>query len=301
MDSSCLPDHPEPMKIILADDGSKHAQAAINLLQTFPFAEHTAIKVVGVVPPIQATTHTIWQQRLDYSKNMLLRESLQVSTELVAGYPAETLLRIGEMEKPDLMVLGAKGLRATLGILLGGVAQQIIEYGTWPLLIVRHPFRNLNTVTLATDGSPSSKCAENFLKRLQLSKETSVNIVHVLPPVVHLAPKHEYLSENDGDQPGSSPTSILLEEIPDEINRLMDKIHENLLPFYPNISRHVMQGDAATEILQFIQQSQTDLVVSGSRGLSQVQSWLLGSVSRKLVHYSPCSVLLVKGIPPEIK
>jgi len=300
MGSPCLPDHPEPMKIILADDGSKHAQAAINMLQSIPFAEQTAIMVVGVVPPIQATTHTIWQQRLDYSKNMLMREGLHVTTELVAGYPAETLLRIGEMEKPDLMVLGAKGLRATLGILLGGVAQQIIEYGTWPLLIVRHPFRNLHTVTLATDGSPSSKCAENFLKRLHLSKDTFMNIVHVLPPAEHLAPEHEILIENAGPQPGSSTISSLIDEVPVEINGLLDKTYENILPFYPNLFRHVMQGDAATEILQFIQQSPTDLVVSGSRGLSQVQSWLLGSVSRKLVHYSSCSVLLVKGTPPEM-
>jgi nucleotide-binding universal stress UspA family protein len=28
--------------------------------------------------------------------------------------------------------------------------------------------------------------------------------------------------------------------------------------------------------------------------LSQVQSWLVGSVSRKLVHYADCSVMLVK-------
>ena len=44
-----------------------------------------------------------------------------------------------------------------------------------------------------------------------------------------------------------------------------------------------------------------DLVVVGSRGLSQVGGWLLGSVSRKLVHYAGCSVLIVKGMPDELK
>jgi nucleotide-binding universal stress UspA family protein len=44
-----------------------------------------------------------------------------------------------------------------------------------------------------------------------------------------------------------------------------------------------------------VKQNQIDLIVAGSRGLSRVRSWLLGSVSRKLVHYSGCSVLIVRG------
>ena len=54
------------------------------------------------------------------------------------------------------------------------------------------------------------------------------------------------------------------------------------------------RGDAATEILNFTQENQVDLIVAGSRGLTQIQSWFLGSVSRKLVHYADCSVLIVK-------
>jgi len=38
-----------------------------------------------------------------------------------------------------------------------------------------------------------------------------------------------------------------------------------------------------------------DLIVTGSRGLGQIRSWLMGSVSRKLVHYSGCSVLVVRS------
>ena len=59
----------------------------------------------------------------------------------------------------------------------------------------------------------------------------------------------------------------------------------------------LMRGDAATEIMNYIKEKNIDLVVVGSRGLSQVRGWLLGSVSRKLVHYAGCSVLIVKGMP----
>jgi nucleotide-binding universal stress UspA family protein len=35
------------------------------------------------------------------------------------------------------MVMGAKGLYATLKILLGGVAHQVVEHARWPVLVVR--------------------------------------------------------------------------------------------------------------------------------------------------------------------
>jgi nucleotide-binding universal stress UspA family protein len=54
------------------------------------------------------------------------------------------------------------------------------------------------------------------------------------------------------------------------------------------------RGDAATEILQLAKEKHIDLIVAGSRGLSQVSAWLLGSVSRKLIHYAKCSVLVVR-------
>jgi len=54
------------------------------------------------------------------------------------------------------------------------------------------------------------------------------------------------------------------------------------------------RGDAATQIINYTNENKIDLIVAGSRGLSQVQSWLLGSLSRKLVHYAGCSVLIVK-------
>jgi nucleotide-binding universal stress UspA family protein len=63
----------------------------------------------------------------------------------------------------------------------------------------------------------------------------------------------------------------------------------------------LLRGDAATEIIQFAKEENIDMIIAGSRGLSQTQSWLLGSVSRKLVHYAPCSVLLVKQSPKSEK
>jgi nucleotide-binding universal stress UspA family protein len=57
----------------------------------------------------------------------------------------------------------------------------------------------------------------------------------------------------------------------------------------------LIRGDAATEIMDYAITEQIDLIVAGSRGMSNFKSLWVGSVSRKLVHYSECSVLIVKG------
>jgi nucleotide-binding universal stress UspA family protein len=56
----------------------------------------------------------------------------------------------------------------------------------------------------------------------------------------------------------------------------------------------LVRGDAATEIIGYADKENIDLIIAGARGLSSIQGWLMGSVSRKLVHYSNCSVLIVK-------
>ena len=57
----------------------------------------------------------------------------------------------------------------------------------------------------------------------------------------------------------------------------------------------LVRGDAASEIMDYAKTNHIDLIVAGSRGLSNFKSLWVGSVSRKLVHYSNCSVLIVRG------
>jgi nucleotide-binding universal stress UspA family protein len=81
----------------------------------------------------------------------------------------------------------------------------------------------------------------------------------------------------------------------DEGHRLLTHMAEILAASELKVKTVLKRGDAATEIIEYVKQNQIDLIVAGSRGLSRVRSWLLGSVSRKLVHYSGCSVLIVRG------
>ena len=54
------------------------------------------------------------------------------------------------------------------------------------------------------------------------------------------------------------------------------------------------QGVPAEELLRAAGEEKADLMVLGSRGLSQVKAFLLGSVSDKVSHHAKCPVLIVR-------
>jgi nucleotide-binding universal stress UspA family protein len=54
-------------------------------------------------------------------------------------------------------------------------------------------------------------------------------------------------------------------------------------------------GSPAEEILRAAERHRADLIVMGSKGLTGLDRYLLGSVSRKVARHAPCSVLVVRN------
>jgi nucleotide-binding universal stress UspA family protein len=55
------------------------------------------------------------------------------------------------------------------------------------------------------------------------------------------------------------------------------------------------EGDPAEVLSAIATEENARLVIVGDRGLTGVGRFLLGSVSQKLSHHAPCSVLIVRG------
>jgi nucleotide-binding universal stress UspA family protein len=60
------------------------------------------------------------------------------------------------------------------------------------------------------------------------------------------------------------------------------------------------EGLAAPEILEALDRHRVELAVMGTRGLSGVKRFLLGSVSEQVLTHAPCSVLVVRGQPRRV-
>ncbi|MGW8249834.1 MAG: universal stress protein [Anaerolineales bacterium] len=291
--------HNPVMTILLADDGSKHAQAAVKLLCDLPLPSNTDILAISVFTPLQASDHETIRESLHKTKECLLERGLHVNSQLVLGYPSEKIIEIAQDSHPELIVMGAKGLRETLGILLGGVVQQVVEYADWPVLVVRAPYQPINNVLFATDGSEYSQHALDYLLKFPLPEQVTLHVLHVLPPapnpwqVMNTWPPAPEIIQPPPPLDSDEIQKMLAEQ--EKRGRaLIEKTCTSLRTSRKKVIEALKRGDAATEIIDYIRSNQIQLVVLGSRGLSQVKSWLLGSVSRKIIHYSDCTVLVVK-------
>ena len=284
------------MKVLLADDGSQHAQAAVRLLLELPLPPKSRVHVLRVFPPGQTFAVGQMQQRLKQTEETLLEGGIKAEAELVLGYPAEKIVEVAKETKPDITVMGAKGLRATLGILLGGVAQQVVEYACCPVLVVRAPYRGLRRLLIVTDGSAYSRRAARYLSKFPLPEEVDVRLMHVLPPLIEPVVMEPYFGGRDTYIPLYTPEeeAEIKAKQEREGETILDRTHYLLLKKGIESTPVLARGDAATEIIDYTDKEDIDLIVAGSRGLSRFQGWLMGSVSRKLVHYSNCSVLIVK-------
>jgi nucleotide-binding universal stress UspA family protein len=282
--------------ILLADDGSDHALASIQLLLQLPIPSRTHVTVLRVFGTQQASELSVLEGQLNDRCDLLKVKGLDTIPELLLGYPAEKIIEYAEQHHPDLIVVGARGLRATLGILLGGVAQQVIEYASCPVLVVRAPMGQLKNFLLVVDGSQNSRAAAECLAHFPFPEGAELAVMHVLPP--HYRTSLTEVSESyQVEQPIviSEETARQRSNEEREASHLLDQMMEILAPCDRVVKPILARGDAATEIIDHVRKNQVDLIIAGSRGLSRMRSWLLGSVSRKLVHYSGCSVLIVRG------
>jgi len=87
----------------------------------------------------------------------------------------------------------------------------------------------------------------------------------------------------------------------EEADRFLPRLQTILAPIFRNVCVSVREGRTADLILETAASTRADLIVLGSRGLSEIQSLLLGSVSYRVVHEAKCPVLVVKNELPAIR
>ncbi len=73
-------------------------------------------------------------------------------------------------------------------------------------------------------------------------------------------------------------------------NGLVEKAGKEGVP----IKTEVVVGHPADQIIRYAQENGADMIVMGHRGRSKIAGWLLGSVSKRVSSYSPCTVTIVK-------
>ncbi len=288
----------QPLRIVFGDDGSEHAYAAAKFICDLPLPSSSEVIALAVFPPTRINHYPTIKEQLESTCQRLRERGISIQSEVKAGDPAESIIEMAIRQKANLIVVGALGLRSTLGIFLGGVAQKVVEYGNCPVLVVRAPYEGLHHLLIVNDGSEHGWNAVEYLSTFPFPAKLQVSILHILPP---LYPEdYATVAWGLGNIPLPTLSSTRLSSTTEKSDE--EKWGEEILEKTSTLLRNagyspqtfLRRGDAATEILQFAKEKSVDLIAAGSRGLSQVSAWLLGSVSRKLIHYAKCSVLVVR-------
>jgi nucleotide-binding universal stress UspA family protein len=177
--------------------------------------------------------------------------------------PARRLLELAAEQ--DLLVVGMRGHSRVSGIVLGSAASAAVHRSPVPVLVARRPPEGIDfpsRILLASDGTPMSDAAVEMTARIAARHGAHVAIIGAHD---HEAPFRPGLAEHATQIMEATGTEPLILDEPGPPHRAV-----------ANAARHF---DAS-------------LVVTGSRGLSGVSA--LRSVSERIAHAAPCSVLVVR-------
>ena len=136
--------------ILLATDGSAPAERATDFAASLATRFHSKVTVLHAFTPVPATLgepnySRALYETLDEAKTLVenaaarLRELgvIDVETDTIEGPAGNAILGVAETRKPDLIVIGARGLSTWQGILLGSVSTTVTQRAECPVLVVK--------------------------------------------------------------------------------------------------------------------------------------------------------------------
>ncbi|MBG1265575.1 universal stress protein [Nostoc sp. WHI] len=135
--------------VLVALDGSEIAERVIETLDNLAFSKDAKIILCHVFPTPESEMElpadrpqpesptfsyfNIEKQLQSYQKNLSVTSEL----ELVTGDPAEEIIRLGNIYKTDLIIIGSRGLIGMKRIVQGSVSSQVVEEANCSVLVVK--------------------------------------------------------------------------------------------------------------------------------------------------------------------
>ncbi|MEJ7846664.1 MAG: universal stress protein [Pyrinomonadaceae bacterium] len=149
------------MKILLATDGAKQSDAAIDSLKRMLFSEGDEVKIVNIVDmalPMSidiyggylpdttelektAREHAakILEQTAAKLNEFANNQGVSITTEMLFGSPESRIVETAEAWMADLVIVGSHGYSRWERLLLGSVSDSVVHHAPCSVLVVRVP------------------------------------------------------------------------------------------------------------------------------------------------------------------
>lgn len=141
-------------------------------------------------------------------------------------------------------------------------------------------------ILLAVDQSRNALAAARWAQGLPLPAGSILYLLHVF----ELKQWPEWSAFDDARQ-FQKKVSTVWEKATTKARRFIDRLADSFPRPRLEVQANVAEGIPGAEILTAVEQHSIDLVVVGTKGLSGIKRFLLGSVSEWVLSDAPCSVM----------
>jgi nucleotide-binding universal stress UspA family protein len=153
-------------------------------------------------------------------------------------------------------------------------------------------------ILCAVDGSEYSQWGIQALEAFASREPEHVTLLHVVDkPALRSLTGKNALGERRALAAMEKAGGILLRDAARSAHVALSQAATAPRTQFRTILAH---GPLASTVVKQARRLKTDLIIMGSRGLSDIQGFLLGSVSRQVASTAACSVLVVKQPMPKL-
>ncbi|MEW6261066.1 MAG: universal stress protein [Thermodesulfobacteriota bacterium] len=137
----------------------------------------------------------------------------------------------------------------------------------------------IHTIVVAYDGSKQSEKAFRFALDMAAKYAATMHVVSVASP-------------------GEPAAAVELEEMLDNAKEYFEGHYKCLRELAQaqgiEMASEVRVGHPAEQIILAAEEKQADVIVMGHRGDRIIQRWLVGSVAKRVISHSHCTVVVVR-------
>jgi len=240
--------------------------------------------------PIPLDTLTEWLRRPAKSvsgSNWTDLSDLPIEqTQVESASPAERIVTYAEDQDIDLLVMGTHGRRGVDHMLFGSVTEEVVRFSPCPTFTVRtdaevEPSKAVGRILVPIDFSEASDAALEHGKEIAQTYGAEIDLLHVV--------EEPFYPPAYGPDVASFPTQDVVERVE---KQLADMAREEI--GYEHVMISARTGYPSSEILDYIDENEVDLVVMATHGRTGLDRVLLGSVAERVLRQSPTPVFIVK-------
>ena len=154
------------------------------------------------------------------------------------------------------------------------------------------------SIVVGTDGSEPADAAVRRATDLASREGARLHLVtayhhqQILPETTIWTNDPKGVIDTGRTGGGPQPETVDLREVAESV---VKRAAREALSKGVEVETHAREGHPAEVIIEVANQVHADLIVVGSRGLTGIKRYLLGSVSSKVSEHAPCNVMIVRS------